>query len=271
MSNSAPTTPRRPTRDDFSGDYGQDLDNLLGIIGDGQEALIGATTGLVTPYFRADLYTHAIEKRIRSPLPLGMKCTGVATVSALGVTIGTDGRPTSATYALQVAGNPSWRSMGATKDGGEVIGITVQYAQYERGTWTPTLGTFSSGSVTYSNQIGTFTRNGALVTAFWRVQLSGISAPVSTGLGLIGMPYSIANSGAGAIGFSTGMTGVTGYITHRFDSGGSNNLAIHNNGNFTGELLGSNLTASSQIFGAFSYLTADPATTGRVTLMFFGE
>lgn len=127
---SVPSIPKRPARDDFSGDYAEDLDDLLGVIGDAQESLITAASGVVTPYFRTDLYTHASEKRIRSPLPVGMKCTGVASVSATGVTLGSDGRPTTKTFSIQVSGNPSWRSLGPTQDGGEILGITVSYELY---------------------------------------------------------------------------------------------------------------------------------------------
>lgn len=124
---SVPSVPKRPSRDEFSGDYAEDLDGLLSVIGDAQEALITAAADVVTPYFRADLYMHATEKRIRTPLPPGMKCTSIAAVKCIGVTLGTDGRPTTATYALDVA-SVRWRSLSRTQDDGEVVGVTIQYA-----------------------------------------------------------------------------------------------------------------------------------------------
>lgn len=227
----------------------------------------GLSIGDNTPWkFQDYNLKHGIETEIKNPFDdPAMAIKKISVARAVGITLDSTGKPDGGTYTIMQP-QIGWRPSG--KPSGSVF-VTVQYAQYERGTWTPTIGPFSSGSVAYSNQIGTFVRQEALVTAFWRVQLSGITAPVSTGLGLIGMPYAIANIGAGAIGFSSGMTGITGYITHRFGVG-SNNLAIHNNGNYTGELLGSNLTASSHLFGTFSYLTDNPATTARVTLLFQG-
>lgn len=124
---STPTIPKRPSRDEFTGDYAQDLDGLLGVIGDAQESLIGAASGIVTPYFKTSIFKHAAETRVRTPLPIGAKCMAVAVVKAIGTTLTSDGRPSTATYALQVLGGPSWRSLGRTQDNGEVLGITMQY------------------------------------------------------------------------------------------------------------------------------------------------
>jgi hypothetical protein len=123
---SVPRIPKRPSRDEFTGDYAEDLDGLLGVIGDAQEALITAASGVVTPYFRTDYYKHGTEKRIRTPLPVGMKCTAIAAVKCIGTTMGTDGRPTTATFSCTVE-NTNWRSLGRTQDNGEVVGVTVQY------------------------------------------------------------------------------------------------------------------------------------------------
>ena len=57
---------------------------------------------------------------------------------------------------------------------------------YKEGTFTPSLG-FSSGSVTYSEQLGRYTRIGRHVHAVVRLVISGVSSP-SGALSITGLP-----------------------------------------------------------------------------------
>lgn len=121
-----PSIPKRPSRDEFTGVYEDDLDGLLAVIGDAQESLITAASGVVTPFFKESLFKHGVEKRIRTPMPTGFKCTAIQSVKSMGVTLGADGRPTTNTYALKVT-SVDWRSLGRTQDNGEVVGVTIDY------------------------------------------------------------------------------------------------------------------------------------------------
>jgi hypothetical protein len=84
------------------------------------------------------------------------------------------------------------------------IGITFPASQsastnpntlddYEEGTWTPVMGGFTG--VTYSEQIGSYTKIGNMVYAFWDLTITSKSGSGNNVLS--GLPFTISNSMAG--------------------------------------------------------------------------
>lgn len=80
---------------------------------------------------------------------------------------------------------------------------------YEEGTWTPSLS-FLSGSVTYTTQVGTYTRVGRLVTVEAYIDIATASTP-STFVLMGGLPFTPANMyGAASIVVNGMLTTVAG-------------------------------------------------------------
>lgn len=280
-----PAVPKRPSRDEFSGDYEQDLDPLLGVIGDAQEALINAAAGVVTPYFKTSTFKHGTEQRVRTPLPKGMKCTAIAAVKCIGIYLTADGRPTTATYAVQVLGNPFWRSLGRTQDDGEVVGITVQYAPplgaielrrtaayslpYNALTSTPYDTVIrAQGALSYSSPNVTCAVAGVVFakhTAYvgqaaggYRegyVRVNGVAAPYYA--------YSIEDTTGGATPYGAIIGG------EEITVAAGNTLDVAQFQVSTG--LAPLLMGSSPFRFNVRYIAPDPATTARVTLVYYGE
>jgi hypothetical protein len=126
---------------------------------------------------------------------------------------------------------------------------------YEEGTWTPSIGNLSSGSLTYITQAGTYTKIGHLVSVQGWIRINTISSPVSTSLTLNGLPFtSDSNSTRASIAFrSAGLTTVTGIIgLWMNDANTTANLVALNNGGAT-SLAGSTLANNGEFDFSFSY------------------
>jgi len=80
---------------------------------------------------------------------------------------------------------------------------------YEEGTWTPAL-TFGGGStgMTWTLQVGWYTKVGNVVTAGWNLQTltKGSSTGAAT---LAGLPFSTANAMGGCLGYTEKLTSIT--------------------------------------------------------------
>jgi hypothetical protein len=84
---------------------------------------------------------------------------------------------------------------------------------YEEGTWTPAL-TFGGGStgITYSVQLGRYTKIGRIVHVQFRITLSAKGS--STGAAVLnGLPFTVVNSTAGAAPFALRVSSL-GFVTH---------------------------------------------------------
>jgi hypothetical protein len=89
-------------------------------------------------------------------------------------------------------------------------------ADYEEGTWTPTLNTNGfNGGVTLSSATGIYTKVGRQVTVQCSLALSGFAAQISQNV-IGGLPYTSAATNAGsymtAHGNRGGACGVTGTL-----------------------------------------------------------
>ena len=128
---------------------------------------------------------------------------------------------------------------------------------YEEGTWTPTFN-FSSGSVGYASQVGSYTKIGRVVVLQFSIYLSSISSP-SGNLSIRSLPFS-ADSGEEfvsgvAFGIIRAMTGsfpIRAYI-------GNNSSIINISTNDTNQNYvsagGSQLTATTIMYGTLTYMT----------------
>lgn len=85
----------------------------------------------------------------------------------------------------------------------QAAGMTGElFDDYEIGTWTPAFN-LTSGSVTYANQTGLYTKIGRIVHWSFRIALSGRSTPVNTAL-TITLPFTKTSTNDGAISIGMG-------------------------------------------------------------------
>ena len=124
---------------------------------------------------------------------------------------------------------------------------------YEEGTWTPAL-TFSSGSVTYYDQTGQYTKVGNLVTVSFWLRVQAISSPSGT-LTITGLPFNSNSiqSRPALLFRARALSGVTGVIG-AWLSTNSNYLTVEIQNNGTGsDLNATSLVGNSELDAFFSY------------------
>ena len=121
---------------------------------------------------------------------------------------------------------------------------------YEEGTWTPT-ATFSSGSITYQDQYGLYTKVGNLVTVSFWIRVAVASSPSGV-LTITGLPFtSNGTASRPALVFRTrSLSGVTGLVGAWLSSNATSlNLEVLNNG--TGSDLNATSIGNNSEFDAF--------------------
>ena len=121
---------------------------------------------------------------------------------------------------------------------------------YEEGTWTPT-ATFSSGSITYQDQYGLYTKVGNLVTVSFWIRVAVASSPSGV-LTITGLPFtSNGTASRPALVFRTrSLSGVTGLVGAWLSSNSTSlNLEVLNNG--TGSDLNATSIGNNSEFDAF--------------------
>lgn len=128
--------------------------------------------------------------------------TGAGTIADSG--IGTSGLVLT-TGAQSIAGVKTF-SNGINLGG---TNLTV----YEEGTWTPAIrfGSASTG-ITYSTQVGTYTRVGNIVTAKCRIILTSKGTSVGS-LDMTGLPYA-ASSSANDVAMARWTNMATSYVAY---------------------------------------------------------
>jgi len=127
---------------------------------------------------------------------------------------------------------------------------------YEEGTWTPTLN-FDGGNagITYTNQIGRYTKIGNQVTVYMYMSLSSKGSS-TTNANVAGLPFASVNitnlyqGGAMRIGSTSGVSGATQFYLS--PNSGSMALEIGSNTRLTT----SNLTNSSDFCLCWSYMVS---------------
>jgi hypothetical protein len=128
-------------------------------------------------------------------------------------------------------------------------------ADYEEGTWTPTLA-LTSGSVGYSTRDGKYTKVGSVVTVNTWILLSSISSP--TGNLSVQLPFAMGATATRPACFvlSNNLTLVIGQ-TAGWMYQGDNVLYLveSNNGVFT-SLTGAELASNSELYISMTYTVA---------------
>ncbi len=117
---------------------------------------------------------------------------------------------------------------------------------YEEGTWTPVLSFSGSGTgITYSNQIGNYTKIGNVVRIFLSIQLSNKGSSSGTAV-ISGCPFSTPDSGVPLAGIYGTLTGISSQIIP-YISGSTITLELLNTGSQSG-LLNTNVTNTSTFY-----------------------
>jgi hypothetical protein len=125
---------------------------------------------------------------------------------------------------------------------------------YEEGTWTPTLN-MSSGSVSYGNQSGQYTKIGNQVTLTGWIYISGVSSP--SGSLDITVPFtaSSTNTRPATMIQANNTTGVTGNVGMWLNPNTQNMyLQIVNNADLAA-LDGSNIASNTELYVTITYIT----------------
>ena len=124
---------------------------------------------------------------------------------------------------------------------------------YEEGTWTPALA-FSSGSVTYLNQVGTYTRIGKQVTLNFWVRINATSTPLGA-TSVIGLPFaSGATSSRPAAALRVNGVVLIGYCVGWLGTSTSSISITDIQSGTSVNLDGSAFAAASEIGGSITYL-----------------
>lgn len=261
--------PKRLSRDDLQGKYEDDLDIILDSIGDFQENSISAFRQISPPAFKQDIYKNGVEKRIRSPLPIGTKCKGIRDVYCLGIELDSNGNPTTGNYQLRCS-TVSWRSLGQTDDGGELLGVTVNYDKQigdHVSSYIP-VGSAVTISATATDQNVTSI---SLTPGEWDVTMM-MATLVTSGTLVSGSINDVSNTLSSLYSDRTyeyiPSATTTDYKTVanvRFSLTSTTNIYMVVRAVFVG--------GTHYAFGRLSAtrLTTDPTTTGSVKLVFFGE
>jgi hypothetical protein len=127
-------------------------------------------------------------------LPAATGTVALLQTPSFATTIGVGG----ATAAASGAGITFPASQSASSDANTLD-------DYEEGTWTPSFGS-TSGSATYTDQLGTYTKVGRLVTVVFFVRINVSSSLVSDG-NLNGFPFTAANTAYAGAGLAAHESG----------------------------------------------------------------
>jgi len=101
--------------------------------------------------------------------------------------------------------NPTFNDV--TIDGGIYIGGNTSsnlLDDYEEGTWTPEISAATPGdlAVTYSSQIGEYTKIGRLVNVYASITTSAFTHSTASGIARItGLPFAVTQRGVGSLSF----------------------------------------------------------------------
>ena len=124
---------------------------------------------------------------------------------------------------------------------------------YEEGTWTPALA-FSSGSVTYLNQVGTYTRIGKQVTLNFWIRINATSTPLGA-TSVTGLPFaSGATSSRPAAALRVNGVVLIGYCVGWLGTSTSSISLTDIQSGTSVNLDGAAFAAASEIGGSITYL-----------------
>jgi hypothetical protein len=127
---------------------------------------------------------------------------------------------------------------------------------YEEGTWTPAFSFSTSGSVTYSDTTGAYTKVGRMVCVSCSLVVSSISSPTGN-VSITGLPFTSATTGAvasAAIGGARNFVN-SGLTLRVYNNPNSTSFVVATNDTDAGHawLQGSNFTATTTLFITATY------------------
>jgi hypothetical protein len=124
---------------------------------------------------------------------------------------------------------------------------------YEEGTWTPAF-VAASGSATYTNQQGTYTKIGRQVTAVFYITVNTSSSLTSTGIS--GLPFTGSSTNYAGTSFSV-WSGIGGYCNVIGLTGAATTIQIRSTDSATAAPGLNTLTVSNgaDIAGTITYFT----------------
>jgi hypothetical protein len=146
-----------------------------------------------------------------------------------------------------------------TLSGGVYLGGTgaANYLDdYEEGTWTPTLHRVGASSLSYTTQVGLYTKVGNVVHVTGRITIDAVSAQGSSVNYISGAPF-VAAVGtdvlyAGSVGINTALATVV--VTNVQLSGNDSNITFHQATN-NGDNVQANWVASGTVIFSLTYKT----------------
>jgi hypothetical protein len=130
---------------------------------------------------------------------------------------------------------------------------------YEEGSWTPAL-TFASGSVSYTRQLGSYTKIGRMVNCNVSIALNGTSSPTGD-VGLSGLPFTNTGGEQFVSGASKAvirnLSSSNAFILINVDSGATT-MSFNSNATNLGAsfLQGTEMLSSTLIYFSFTYQAA---------------
>jgi hypothetical protein len=160
---------------------------------------------------------------------------GDVTVSTGNVVIGTSGK------GIDFSATPG-------------TGTSELLADYEEGTWTPTFTTTGTGftAITYSSQVGVYTKVGNTVTAVFSITIASVTVGAASGAMVVaGLPFTASN-GTGSTQFQTNFVTV-GPDFMQFYGAGTNVLLRYKVGGTWANVAPSNAQGGLQLDATLTY------------------
>lgn len=138
--------------------------------------------------------------------------------------------------------------------------LDIAKSSYEEGIWIPAYTFATGGSVTYSTQLGAWTRMGRLITLEARLTVASTAGSPTGVASLLGLPFAPAVRGGGGAfavaGYQAGWSTVTGLIAIVIGQGTVvASLVTLTNATIGGPITGANFAVACDLGFSLSYLT----------------
>ena len=152
-----------------------------------------------------------------------------------------------AEYDGSGVGNSRWDDKSGNDLHGTVSGATVENAPadadsgltYEEGTWTPALNRVGAFTVSYTQQLGYYTKIGRKVSVDGRIVINAVAAQGSSVNYISGLPFVLGGTAgirfSGGVGLNNGFATVVANAT--MGTGGESNITFRDDTNTNSNLV----------------------------------
>jgi hypothetical protein len=165
---------------------GNNLNESLNLQTTDTAQLFRMLTGVGFEWMDAPSGTGGTAASLTSRMTLGLS-TGNLTLATGNLVIGTSGK------GIDFSATPG-------------TGTSELFADYEEGTWTPTLTDATNNATMGANNSGTYTKIGRVVTCSMYVETTSLgSIAAGAGIYISGWPYTIAKTGGGFLTSASGL------------------------------------------------------------------